>query len=200
MSSLDDSSLSLPPKIRAFIAIRVSEEVEAAIADFIEEIRSPDDGIAWSRRDRLHVTLKFLGPAIDSAKIAPLIESIGRLTNGMAAFVVRTHGVGGFPDLRRPRVLWAGLESDVLVRLAAQIEDAATAVGFDRSEQSWAPHLTIARVRDPRKLKRVLRHLEAAKDRDFGQSTIDEVTLYRSQMSSNGSTHEPLARFRLRPS
>ena len=117
MSSSDDSSLSLPPKIRAFIAVRVSDEVEAAIADFIEEIRSPDDGIAWSRRDKLHVTLKFLGPAIDSAKIAPLVKSIERLATGMSAFAVRTRGLGGFPNLRRPRVLWTGLESDVLVRL-----------------------------------------------------------------------------------
>jgi len=184
-------------KIRAFIAVRVGDEVETTIARFIEEVRSPDDGIAWVRRDNLHVTLKFLGAAIDPAKLPALEDGLRRVTRDLSALRVLTRGVGAFPDLRRPRVLWTGLECDALVELAARIQSVAVGAGFDRAEQPWAPHLTIGRVRDRRKGKRVLRRLEGAAATEFGESRISEVSLHRSHLSSKGSTYERLAVFPL---
>jgi 2'-5' RNA ligase len=184
-------------KIRAFIAVRVGEDVEDALLFFIEEVRSADDGVAWIRRDNLHVTLKFLGAAIDSAKLPALEDRLRRVTDDAPVLHVSTRGLGGFPDLRRPRVLWAGLECEALVELAARIETAAVDAGFDRAERPWAPHLTIGRVRDPRKATQVRPLLETAQAREFGESCISEVTLYRSHLSSRGSTYERLAVFPL---
>ena len=177
--------------------MRVSDEVEAALARFIDKVRSPDDGIAWTRRDKLHVTLKFLGAAIDPAKLPALEEALKRITRDSSVLRVRTHGIGGFPDLRRPRVIWTGLECDALVDLAARIEGAAVDAGFDRAERPWAPHLTIGRVRDPRKAKQLRARLESAGDPEFGESRISEVSLYRSHLLSEGSTYERLAVFPL---
>jgi len=179
--------------------VRVSDEVEAALARFVDEVRAPDDGIAWVRRDKLHVTLKFLGAAIDSARLPALEQSLARIAGDTSPLRVRTGGIGAFPDLRRPRVLWTGLECDALLQLAAHIESAAVDAGFDRADQPWAPHLTIGRVRDPRKLVRVRARLESATHREFGESCITEVSIYRSHLSSNGSTYESLAVFPLRP-
>jgi 2'-5' RNA ligase len=186
---------ALPAKVRAFVAIRVSTEVEASLADFVERLRSPRDGIAWSSRDKLHITLKFLGAAVDSAKLAPLAAALAQIASETAPMEVRTRGVGGFPDLIRPRVLWVGLECAALGTLAARVEQAAAA-GFDPSDRPWAPHLTIGRVRDPRRSKAALRMLRDAPDRDFGASGIEEMTLYRSQLLPEGSVHEKLASFR----
>ena len=178
--------------------MRVSDEVEAALAGFIDEVRLPDDGIAWARRENLHVTLKFLGAAIDSARLPALEKALNRTIRDKSALQVRTRGIGAFPDLRPPRILWTGLECERLVELAAEIEMVAVEAGFDRAERPWAPHLTIGRVRDPRKARRVRATLESAQTREFGESRISEVSLYRSHPSSRGSTYEPLAVFPIR--
>ncbi len=187
---------SLPPKIRAFVAVRVSAEVETALAEFIAELRGPRDGIAWSGRDKLHVTLKFLGAAVDSAKLAPLADALARIASETATLEVRTRGVGGFPNLTRPRVLWAGLECEGLATLAARVERAAVDAGFEASDRPWAPHLTLGRVRDPRGSRQALGLVRAAAERDFGSSRVGEMTLYRSQLLPEGSKHEGLASFR----
>ena len=189
-----------PAKFRAFIAVRVGDEVEGALARLIDEVRAPDDGIAWVPHDKLHVTLKFLGTAIDSAQLPELEAAIGRIVRNTSALQVYTRGIGAFPNLRRPRVLWAGLESDALPELAKKIETAAADAGFDRADRPWAPHLTIGRVRDPRKAQKARARLESASDIAFGDSLISEVSLYRSHLSSKGSTYEQLAVFPFRSS
>lgn len=197
VTRFEQSFASLPAKVRTFLAIRVDDEVEAAIYRLIEELRAPNDGVAWARRDKLHVTLKFLGAAIDSAKLAPLAEAVAAVSSAATVFQVRTCGIGAFPNLRRPRVLWTGLESQGLIRLATQVEDAAAHLGFERAERPWAPHLTIARIRDPRRVRSLLGRLQAANQSEFGESRVGEVTLYRSHLSANGSTYERLATFPL---
>jgi 2'-5' RNA ligase len=197
VTRFEQSFILLPRKVRTFLAIRVDDEVEAAIYRFIEELRVPNDGVAWARRDQLHVTLKFLGAAIESASLAPLAEAVAEVSNAAAAQQVRTRGIGAFPNLRRPRVLWTGLESQGLIRLATQIEDAAAHLGFEPAKRPWAPHLTIARVRDPRRVRRLLGRLQAANQSEFGESRVDEIALYRSHLSPNGSRYERLATFTL---
>lgn len=189
---------SLPAKVRAFIAVRVNDRVEAALARFIDEKSKLHDGIAWARPAKLHVTLKFLGTAIDSRLLAPLVDALERLTSATPSFRVVTRGVGTFPDAQHPRILWAGLESRELATLAAQIEEIAVSVGFDRSDRPWVPHLTLGRVRNPRKSKRILELVNDSRDRNFGESLVSEVTLYRSRPSPDSTIHERLALFPLR--
>lgn len=197
VTRFEQSFASLPIKVRTFLAIRVGDEVEAAIFRLVEGLRAPNDGIAWARRDKLHVTLKFLGAAIDSARLAPLAEAVAEVSQAAAPFQVRTRGIGAFPNLRRPRVLWTGLESQSLIRLASQIENAAAHLGFEHDARPWAPHLTIARIRDPRRVTSLRGRLKAADQSEFGESRVGEITLYRSHLSSNGSTYERLATFPL---
>jgi RNA 2',3'-cyclic 3'-phosphodiesterase len=197
VTRFEQSFASLPTKVRAFLAIRVGDEVEAAIYRLIEELRAPSDGVAWARRDKLHVTLKFLGAAVDSARLAPLAEAIAEVGYATAALQIHTRAIGAFPNLRRPRVLWTGLESHALLRLSTQIEEAAARVGFEPAERPWAPHLTIARIRDPRRVTSLLGRLQAANQSEFGESRVGEIALYRSHLSSNGSTYERLATFPL---
>ena len=197
MTRFEQSFAALPNKVRTFLAIRVGDEVEAAIYRLIEELRAPNDGVAWARRDKLHVTLKFLGTAIDSARLAPLAEAVAEVSKLAPPLQVHTRSIGAFPNLRRPRVLWTGLESQPLVRLATQVEHAAAQLGFEHAERPWAPHLTIARIRDPRRVRSLLGRLQAANQSEFGESRVSEIALYRSHLSPKGSSYERLATFPL---
>ena len=188
----------LPEKIRAFIAVRVSPEVERAIEDMIGELRAPNDGIKWVASTNLHLTLKFLGPAVPLEKVHRLQPELEQIAADTAAFELEAAGVGGFPDLKRPHVLWVGLRSDALKELAARIDDAASRCGFEREQRAFNGHLTIARLRRPHLHSATRARIEAAIKRDFGASTIREMTLYRSITTPAGSIYDALAEFQFK--
>ena len=166
--------------MRAFIALRMSAGAERALAEFIDEMRREGGDIRWTRTEKLHLTLRFLGAAVDSSLLAPLADALGLIAAETAPFMIEARGVGAFPNLSRPRVLWAGLDSDNLVRLAAKVEEAAVRFGFEPETRPYSPHLTIGRVRGMRGWGRVKRALEAAALREFGRSMAEEIILYRS--------------------
>src|SRR5215475_7685034 len=161
----------------------MSAAAEQEIAALIERHRAPGDGIAWARPSGLHLTLKFLGPAIDSNLVPPLIGALSRTAIEVQPFEVRVHGLGGFPNLRRPRVIWIGVTSAELSTLAGRVSDAASECGFDRERRPWSAHLTLGRVREPRRIGGALTALQADKDCDFGISYVDRMFLYQSHLS-----------------
>lgn len=185
----------LPETVRAFVAIRVSEEVERAIGELIDELRRPGDGIKWVTARNLHLTLKFLGPSVPIAKIENLKRELEKVAARTAAFEIDAAEVGGFPDLNRPRVLWVGLESPALMELARAVEDTAERCGFEREKRAFSAHLTIARIRAPHGWARTMRALERARERRFGVCRVAEMAIYSSTLAPQGSIYEALATF-----
>jgi 2'-5' RNA ligase len=188
---LDDLSL----KLRSFIAIRVNPEVHRAIDDMVEELRGPRDGVRWVSSANLHLTLKFLGPAVPLEKIQMITRELDVIATKTAPFGVDVSGVGGFPNLRHPRVLWVGLHSEALIELASEVESAAHRCGFPGEDRAFTAHLTIARINVSRVAAETRARLEGVADRVFGSSTIREMTLYRSRLSPKGSDYEALKVF-----
>jgi 2'-5' RNA ligase len=182
-------------KIRAFIAVRVSPAVERAIENVIAELRAHNDGIKWVSSTSLHLTLKFLGPAVPIEKIHRLQPDLEKIAGDTAAFELDASGVGGFPDLKHPHVLWVGLRSEKLQNLAARIDDAASRCGFEREQRAFNGHLTIGRLKRPRLHSETRTRIDAAINRDFGSSTIGEMSLYRSITASTGPIYETLRDF-----
>ena len=119
----------------------------------------------------------------------------GRLARATEPYEVVARGVGGFPDLIRPRVIWAGLHSEALGALAREVEAAAERCGFERERRGWSGHLPIGRVGNLRGARTALRALEHERDRDFGVSEVASMALIRSRLGPNGSAYETLASF-----
>jgi len=190
--------LDPPEKIRAFIAIRVDAEVERAVDNLIAQFRSHNDGIRWVSTANLHLTLKFLGPAVPPEQIDRLKPELEMIAADIVPFEIEVSGVGGFPDLRRPNVLWVGLRSDALIELASRVDQAAVRCGFAREQRAFNGHLTIGRVKRPRLHSHTREGLKAAKNRSFGISTIREMTLYRSITGTDGPTYQALGKFQFK--
>ena len=186
---------ALPARIRAFVALRLAAEVEQAIDAFVATQRPGGAGMNWVARERLHLTLRFLGGAIDSNLIAPLGAALAQIAAETAPFGINARGTGAFPNLERPRVLWVGLAGAELKPLAQRVEAAAVRCGFAPEPRPYSPHLTIARVRNLRGWRELKRDLTAAADRDFGQSRIDSMALYRSILGAGAVTYRELARY-----
>ena len=183
--------------VRAFVAVRMNEQVEESVAKTIDDLRHPHDGVRWVPRANLHITLKFLGPSVDSHRLQQLTGGLRQLATKTAPFEVAAVGVGAFPNLEHPRAIWVGLhsvEAGALAALAARLETVAAEYGFEREKRRWSGHLTIGRVRDTHHLGAATREaLEAAKETEFGGSKIESITLYRSHLGPEAASYEALA-------
>jgi RNA 2',3'-cyclic 3'-phosphodiesterase len=184
--------------VRAFIAIRMSEPGEESVAKTIDELKHPHDGVRWVPRANLHITLKFLGPAVDAHQLQRLTGGLHQIATRTAPFEVAAAGIGAFPDLEHPHAIWVGLrsvEAGALAALAARLETVAAEHGFEREKRRWSGHLTIGRVGDRPIAAKTREALQAAQDREFGVSKIESITLYRSHLGPAGASYEALATF-----
>lgn len=181
--------------IRAFVAVLLADAVREAIAATIARLRPLGSAVAWVPPANLHITLQFLGDQSEER----LAEAEGALADAAAASVpmdVTFHGIGAFPGLERPRILWVGLARGALEtrQLQARVADALAARGFPREERPWHPHLTIGRVHDERRWRReagppLRQALAEAATTTFGTQRVAEVALMRSDLSPTGARY-----------
>jgi RNA 2',3'-cyclic 3'-phosphodiesterase len=107
-------------------------------------------------------------------------------------------GLGFFPNERRPRVFWAGIEAGTdLAALAGAVETALGALGIPREERAFSPHLTLARFDTPRGLDALHAAIETAGLLEFGATTAREFHLYQSVLKRGGAEYTRLATFSL---
>jgi 2'-5' RNA ligase len=143
----------------------------------------------------LHLTLQFLGNQSED-RLAEAVGALEEAAGRSGPVDVTLHGVGAFPGLERPRILWIGLAHGALETraLQARVSDALAARGFPREERAWHPHLTIGRVFDERRWRReadpaVRSALAQVATTSFGTLRITEVALMRSDLSPKGARY-----------
>src|SRR4051794_342080 len=134
-------------RIRSFVAVDVDATTRDAAAALLARLRATGADVAWSRPDALHVTLEFLG-SVEPERLTRLAARLADVAAAQPAFTLALRGVGAFPSLARPSVLWIGVDAPALAILASAVADIAAAEGFAREARPFHPHLTLGRVRD----------------------------------------------------
>jgi len=180
---------------RAFVAVALADGLRAAVGATIERLRPLGPPVAWVPPRNLHVTLHFLGDQSEE-HLALAEAALADAAAGSAPMDVTFHGIGAFPGLERPRILWVGLAHGALEMraLQARVTAALTARGFAREERPWHPHLTIGRVYDERRWRReagppLRGALAQAATTTFGTQRVTEVALMRSDLSPAGARY-----------
>ena len=180
--------------VRAFVALPSPPILRASIARKIGEWKALHADVSWVDPAAAHATLRFLGNAEPDA----LARLTGLLSEAAAAadpVIARPGPTGAFPGWRRARVLWLAFESGGTVeRLAAAVESAARAVGFDAEGRPFTAHLTLGRVRGPHGSGRAAAAVREWKPGGEDEP-IPEMVLYRSDLGPSGARHTALARF-----
>jgi 2'-5' RNA ligase len=181
-------------KIRAFIAISLPEAVLQAIAKAQETLKGSGLNIRWVRKEGMHLTLKFLGD-IGGDDVERIHAAIERATKNFSPFALRGEGVGVFPDLRRPRVVWVGVTENVetLRALQRDLESQLNELGFPKEKRSFKGHLTVGRVKgrlDRTKLSEALEALTEFRTESF---TAQSVVLFQSDLRPQGAVYSRLA-------
>lgn len=170
--------------------MELDASARTAVADCLSTWRSIP-GVAWARPENLHLTLKFLGN-VATTRLPALTERLAAATATQSAFVMRVAGVGAFPNLARPRILWVGCEAARLAELAAAVEAACVGAGFAAEERAFHPHVTLGRIREPGRRAR-FPFLATDGGRDFGSSKVPAIVLFASKLGSGGARYTPLA-------
>ena len=178
--------------IRAFIAIEINPQLVHQISVAVADLKSRIDGIRWVSQTNFHLTLKFLGN-IEENKIEPIAQALELALRPFPRFTINAKDLGVFPDLRRPRVLWIGLEGKKLLELASKIETVLDPLGFSPEKRGFQPHLTIGRWRQfDRAPKKLAGLLEKWQGHEFGESTVAEVIFFQSELKREGAIYHPL--------
>jgi len=184
-------------KIRTFIAVDLPQDIKMEVDRFTSAFRSQAREIRWVNAQNLHLTLRFLGD-IPEGSVPGLAENIKNNVDGFGVFDLSLSGVGGFPNLKRPRVIWTGAEigKDKLRDLAAGVETACIESDFGKGDKPFSPHLTIGRVKNPGGLSGVLEKIgkTSFKTEPF---VVYEVTIFKSDLSPAGPKYTSLVKIQL---
>lgn len=183
-------------RVRSFVAILLNEEVRAAVAQEIARLHPLAPRVSWVSPANLHLTLKFLGE-LPAEALERVREGLAEAVAGAASFSLRFYGLGAFPGLARPRVLWVGVDegSPAAQALQSRVEAALTERGFAREERPFSSHLTIGRVRDPRRLVELQQAMTRDARLEFGWLEVRGLSLMRSDLSPAGVRYTELAAF-----
>jgi 2'-5' RNA ligase len=181
--------------LRVFLAVELSSDLSQKVVELQQQLRATLPTVNWVRPGAIHLTLKFLG-YVDPAMVEQLLTAIEPIRKSQAPITLEIQGLGIFPDIRRPRILWIGCTGDIpaLLNLVSRIEEALEPLGFPPEEKPYHPHLTLARIKhDNSKVGGVLTHSGLlAQPRNLGALRIDRITLFRSDLSPKGAEYTSL--------
>jgi 2'-5' RNA ligase len=180
--------------VRLFIAIEIPENIRTGFASLRKEFRSIAPQLKWVRAENLHVTLKFLGET-DSTKLAAL-QNVLTAVRSPGPVDIEFRGLGFFPNEKRPRVFWAGMEASAnLKSVAADIDHATHRLGFPLEARPFKPHLTLARLPLPSVPPKLLEAMKDGSSQLIGSLRTPDFHLIESQLKSTGAEYTTLQTF-----
>ena len=189
--------------MRLFVALEIPDQVRDGFAALIAELRGADSSFSksrarWVRPENLHVTLKFIGH-VDSGKLDAIRAALAEVRLD-SPVELRFRGLGFFPNGKRPRVFWAGIEaSPNLAPLAGEIEARLAKVGISGETREFAPHLTLARFEPPGISDGLSAIAQENVSREFGAVHTSEFHLFESKTKPSGAEYARLQSFPFAP-
>jgi RNA 2',3'-cyclic 3'-phosphodiesterase len=179
--------------VRLFLAINLSPDVQREVADATAALRECGPELGWVRETKLHLTLKFLGEQPEE-RVADIRTALAAVTARHRELVMTIGGVGAFPNFRRARVVWMGVEQDPRLELLHHdVEIACEQLGFEVDGRPFRPHLTLARVRHPLPAERLPQFVRRARRADYTTDVlVRSIDLMQSELSATGSAYTTL--------
>jgi 2'-5' RNA ligase len=185
----------MPGMLRAFVAVEMSEPVRSALQDVQAGLKQIKVRARWVRPENIHLTLKFLGN-IPAGHVPSIGQALMEAARPHGPLSLTAAGMGVFPGLRRPRVIWVGLadRTDALGRLQRDIDARLAALGFPREAKRFRGHVTIGRFAESGSPGPVADALDRYRTQVVGALAVHEVVLFRSDLRPEGPVYAPLVR------
>ena len=190
--------------VRVFVAVGISAEAREQLIGAVERIRQEvPQGIQWANPEGMHLTLKFLGN-IPSASVGPLLECLKPVASEASPFPLHLAGLGMFPNRRKPRVLWAGVDGDLdeLSSLQQASEEAINALGYPPEQRPFRPHITLGRPRrsvSDAQLSRIGAAVSSVAPPSPAGWQVESVDVMQSELHPTGARYTVLGSALLKP-
>ena len=179
--------------MRCFVSVDL--EVRSLLDALVEvqrRLEKTGADLKCVERENIHITLRFIGEVRDG-----LVGELQRLVSSMAfePFRVEFRGLGVFPSLRRPRVVWVGMSDGVeeLNGIFRRLEPELVGMGFRAESRGFSPHVTLARVRSGRNRQRIVEAVTAHSDEVFGELEVEHIRLKKSVLTPRGPVYSTVA-------
>ena len=183
--------------IRSFLAIELPKPILRKIEEVQADLRSAHADVRWVSPEKIHLTLKFFGN-IEESRIDSIFKSIEESVRSTSPFSLEVRGVGAFPSMKSPRVIWLGLENgQSLTSLQKQIETQLEKIGFQSEDRPFHPHLTLGRTKSSRGKNELAGRMEKHKEEEFGDFQVERVILFKSDLKPSGPIYTALGELRL---
>lgn len=187
-------------RLRTFLAIDIGDSLRKRLVGLQEKFSEVSAGVKWVEKENLHLTLLFLGD-IDDRDLMKVCRTADRVTQQHSPIAMTLQGVGCFPNMRRPRTIWAGIGTGAteVTRLFEDLAGEFEEQGLYRPEnRPFAPHVTLGRVGKETDSEALSRELTKPLQWRGGETTAGEVLALSSDLTSDGPVYTVLARAKLR--
>jgi 2'-5' RNA ligase len=177
--------------MRTFLAILLSEKTRALLAECSEELKATGADVKWVEEENFHITLCFFGD-ISPDTCDSIINKMPQMTSGLKPFPVSFYGMGAFPNLRKPKVIWAGVKKGKreIIEVHRKILPVIQSLGFEEKKK-YTPHVTMGRVRSPANLESMISLIE--KCQFIGEDWIQGISLMESVLTPKGAKYSEMA-------
>jgi len=188
--------------VRSFVAVDLPPDLRLRLGELVQslESRSPRGSVRWVKPQGIHLTLKFLGD-VAPAGLPPIHDLLAAAAGRLSTFRLSIAGLGCFPNPRRTRVVWVGVEDPTggLRILQADIEGGLERLGYPREERPFSPHLTLGRVRQEAagSAPAVGEAVASFPAPSLGEIWVRSVCLFRSELRPGGALYAVQGEFPL---
>lgn len=181
--------------LRLFIAVELSEQQKQELAKLQNKVSQYLDGVRWAKHDAMHLTLKFLGDTEES-RIEQIREAMELVAKQQEPFLLSFGGSGVFPNSKKARVLWVGVEEGEkeIKLLAEELEKSLSDYGFQKEKRAFYPHLTTGRLRNPPPQAKIQRYLDNESSFISSPVEVKEAVLFQSKLLPHGPEYSILHR------
>lgn len=186
-------------RIRTFIAVEIADVVRQNALALQQELARRNLSVKWVDAASMHITLFFLGE-VDERDVVPICRLVDKRVKNLPPFRLEFTGVGAFPTLRRPKILWVGVGegSEGLKRVHDVLEEPLLERGCYRHEdRAYAPHLTLGRLTQADRTEDCGAILAKYSTWQGGATDVDEIVIMHSELRREGPVYTMMGRAKL---
>jgi 2'-5' RNA ligase len=180
--------------IRSFLAFDLPPDIKSMVKRVSEDVRRSDLNLKWVKVDNIHLTVVFMGN-IRTEDVQVIGEKIEDVCLGCEPFEISLKGMGVFPDTRRPRVLWLGLEMETerISSFRNSLQERLLAFGIKEEKRAFTPHLTLGRFDKPGRGDSFLGDIISQyKDLKGPVCQLEELVMFKSELKPGGAEYTKL--------
>jgi len=185
--------LVLAAKIRTFIAIELPDKIQSDIRQLKHSFLPYRFDIRWVKPLNMHLTIKFLGD-VDPADLDTIGKLLSDIAGNFPRFDLIPRGLGVFPSLKRPRVIWIGIagQTDVLGSIQQSVNGGLNEIGFTTEKRPFRGHLTFGRIKSRVDQDRLLDALHAQQKFVSKAFTVENLVMFKSELTPSGPIYTKL--------